>query len=71
VDVAAAPGGGVVGEAGSVGRERIEAVAAHRSICSAAMNASWGTSTCPTIFIRFLPSFWRSRSFRFRVTSPP
>src|SRR5690606_8010921 len=24
---------------------------------SAAMNASWGTSTRPTIFMRFLPSF--------------
>ena len=37
----------------------------------AATNASWGTSTDPTIFIRFFPSFWRSRSLRLRVISPP
>jgi hypothetical protein len=37
----------------------------------AAMNASWGTSTRPTIFMRFLPSFCFSSSFRFRVMSPP
>ena len=33
--------------------------------------ASWGISTRPICFIRFLPSFWRSRSLRFRVMSPP
>ena len=38
---------------------------------SAAMKASWGTSTLPTIFIRFLPSFCFSRSLRLRVISPP
>ncbi len=38
---------------------------------SAAMNASWGTSTRPTIFMRFLPSFCFSRSLRLRVMSPP
>ena len=38
---------------------------------SAATNASEGTSTDPTIFIRLLPSFWRARSFLLRVTSPP
>ncbi len=38
---------------------------------SAAMNASWGTSTRPTIFIRFLPSFCFSSSLRLRVISPP
>ena len=38
---------------------------------SAATNASWGTSTRPTIFIRFLPSFCFSSSFRLRVMSPP
>jgi hypothetical protein len=37
----------------------------------AAMKASWGTSTRPTIFIRFLPSFCFSRSLRLRVMSPP
>src|SRR6266498_984056 len=36
-----------------------------------ARKASWGTSTEPTCFMRFLPFFWRSSSFRFRVTSPP
>ncbi len=38
---------------------------------SAARNASWGISTEPTRFMRFLPSFWRSRSLRLRVMSPP
>ncbi len=38
---------------------------------SAAMKASWGTSTRPTIFMRFLPSFCFSSSLRFRVMSPP
>ena len=38
---------------------------------NAAMKASWGTSTRPTIFIRFLPSFCFSRSLRLRVMSPP
>ena len=37
----------------------------------AATNASCGTSTRPICFIRFLPSFWRSSSLRFRVMSPP
>ncbi|VEP41698.1 Succinate-semialdehyde dehydrogenase (acetylating) [Tessaracoccus lapidicaptus] len=38
---------------------------------SAATKASWGTSTRPTIFIRFLPSFCFSSSLRLRVMSPP
>ena len=38
---------------------------------SAATNASWGTSTRPTIFIRFLPSFCFSSSLRLREMSPP
>ena len=38
---------------------------------SAAMNASCGTSTRPTIFMRFLPSFCFSSSLRLRVMSPP
>ena len=38
---------------------------------SAAMNASCGISTRPTRFIRFLPSFCFSRSFRLREISPP
>ena len=41
------------------------------SLESAAMKASWGTSTRPTIFIRFLPSFCFSSSLRLRVMSPP
>ena len=41
------------------------------SVERAAMNASCGTSTRPTIFIRFLPSFCFSSSLRFRVMSPP
>ena len=38
---------------------------------SAAMNASCGTSTRPTIFMRFLPSFCFSSSLRLRLISPP
>ena len=38
---------------------------------STAMKASWGISTEPTRFIRFLPSFCFSSSFRLRVMSPP
>src|SRR5690606_19245579 len=41
------------------------------STFSTAMKASWGTSTFPTAFIRFFPSFCFSSSFRFRLTSPP
>ncbi len=41
------------------------------SLDSTAMNASCGTSTLPTIFIRFLPSFCFSSSFRLREMSPP
>ncbi|MBO0821992.1 MAG: DUF1707 and DUF4190 domain-containing protein [Nocardiopsaceae bacterium] len=40
-------------------------------VVSAATNASCGTSTRPIVFIRFLPSFCLSRSFRFREMSPP
>ena len=35
------------------------------------MKASWGTSTRPMDFIRFLPSFCFSSSLRLRVMSPP
>src|SRR5450759_954674 len=41
------------------------------SLESAAMKASCGTSTRPTIFIRFLPSFCFSSSLRLREMSPP
>src|SRR5699024_2172426 len=37
----------------------------------AATKASCGTSTRPTIFIRFLPSFCLSSSLRLRLMSPP
>src|SRR5690606_1130824 len=37
----------------------------------AATNASCGTSTRPTFFIFFLPSFCFSSSLRLRVMSPP
>ncbi len=43
----------------------------HHSIERTARNASCGTSTAPTCFIRFFPSFCFSRSFRFRLMSPP
>ena len=48
-------------------------VAAHffPSRLSTARNASCGTSTAPTCFIRFLPSFCFSSSLRLRVMSPP
>ena len=42
-----------------------------RPTSSAATNASWGTSTRPICFMRFFPSFWRSRSLRLREMSPP
>ena len=38
---------------------------------STARNASCGTSTMPTCFIRFLPFFWFSSSLRLREMSPP
>ena len=36
-----------------------------------AMKASWGTSTLPRDFMRFLPSFCFSSSLRLREMSPP
>ncbi len=44
---------------------------AQESSLKAEMNASWGTSTRPMLFMRFLPSFCFSNSLRFLVTSPP
>src|SRR6185369_2196868 len=38
---------------------------------STARNASWGISTRPTFFMRFLPSFCFSSSLRLRLMSPP
>ena len=43
----------------------------HESIFSAFINASCGISTFPNWRIFFLPAFCFSRSFFFRVTSPP
>ena len=42
-----------------------------RSTRSAAMKASYGTSTRPTRRIRRFPSLWRSSNFLFLVISPP
>lgn len=47
------------------------AAGAESPVERAAMNASWGTSTRPTIFMRFLPSFCFSSSLRLRLMSPP
>ncbi len=41
------------------------------SILRAEMNASCGMSTLPNWRIFFLPAFCLSKSFRFRVASPP
>src|ERR1019366_5856769 len=43
----------------------------HWSTFRMARNAFWGISTVPTCFIRFLPSFCFSSSFRLREISPP
>src|SRR5512137_2828837 len=43
----------------------------HSSTLRTARKASWGISTWPTCFMRFLPSFCFSRSLRFRLMSPP
>ena len=57
-------------EAGSARRHR-RSPTTSRSTFSAAMNASCGTSTRPTLRMRAFPAFCFSRSFRFRVMSPP
>jgi hypothetical protein len=44
---------------------------AYSFIDRTARKASCGTSTLPTCFIRFLPCFCFSQSFRLRVMSPP
>ena len=58
---------GIAG-AGAVGVDRD---CSHSSIFKTAMNASDGTETVPKVRMRFLPSFCFSRSFFFRVISPP
>ena len=65
--------------AGATGRRRArcrvgtvsEIVHAAAQLLSTDRNASCGTSTLPTCFIRFLPSFCFSSSLRLRVMSPP
>ena len=52
-------------------RQRLLRPAPSPSSESTARNASWGTSTVPMIFMRFLPFFCFSSSLRLRVTSPP
>jgi len=42
----------------------------YRCFSTRCMNASCGILTRPTCFMRFLPSFCFSSSFRLRVTSP-
>ena len=53
------------------GHARYLGLAPSPSSESTARNASWGTSTVPMIFMRFLPFFCFSSSLRLRVTSPP
>ncbi len=48
-----------------------QTVPLHPSIFSAEMNASCGISTFPNWRIFFLPAFCFSKSFFFRVASPP
>ncbi|CAM5602557.1 hypothetical protein RLIN73S_00188 [Rhodanobacter lindaniclasticus] len=43
----------------------------HLSTFNTARKASWGISTRPTCFMRFLPSFCFSSNFFLRLTSPP
>ena len=43
----------------------------HESTLRAAMKASCGILTVPTVRIRFFPAFCFSNSLRFRVASPP
>src|SRR6202040_378444 len=62
------------GEDGERRREEVvRCRCSHQSISdlSTAMKAACGTSTAPTIFMRFLPSFCFSSSLRLRVMSPP
>ena len=71
-------GGDEVAVAAAVHAERhvhveVPGASAHffPSRLSTARKASCGTSTAPTCFIRFLPAFCFSSSFRLRVMSPP
>ena len=50
---------------------RARAVCGYWSASSTARNASWGISTWPTCFMRFLPADCLAQSLRLRVMSPP
>ncbi len=74
VDVGAGLRPGGIGHARMVRPDRRFGRIRHWSASStrsAAMKASWGTSTDPTIFMRFLPAFCFSSNFRLREMSPP
>ena len=60
-------------EAYRAGKRTVELEVHHPSspILRRLRKASWGTSTRPTRFMRFLPSFCFSSSLRLRVMSPP
>ena len=69
----ASPSSASAGTAALARRAHLER---HQLFCpwpmlSTARNASCGTSTAPTCFIRFLPAFCFSSSLRLRVMSPP
>ncbi len=50
---------------------RVDEQRSYSSTFKIAMKASCGTSTLPMAFMRFLPAFCFSRSFRLRDISPP
>ena len=66
--IAAVPGGGVTDKAG---QDDGGDGGYQSSTCNIAKKASWGTSTDPICFMRFLPAFCFSRSLRLRLMSPP
>ena len=72
VDVEVARGGGgVPPPPPRAGRRAHPLSLPSESSSSTARKASWGTSTMPICFMRFLPSFCFSRSLRLRLMSPP
>ena len=58
-------------QAGQAGYTVVDCVVHQSSTCKMARKASWGTSTEPICFMRFLPAFCFSSSLRLRVMSPP
>ncbi len=69
--VGSPPSSGTGMPEGSAGTYFFFSLGAAASEESAAMNASFGTSTEPMFFMRFLPSFCFSSSLRLRLMSPP